>query len=149
MALQALTQRIHHHIPLAKHTAFELQTWQEHRLQLTAPLAVNSNDKGSFFAGSQVALCTLGGWALTTLMAEQVAGRTVDVVAVNSNMHYQIPLLTAAQVEVQGVNGDLFCRRIQRRGRAKLQVEVKVYNQAGEITTVFSAIYYARTPQES
>lgn len=149
MALIELTQRIHTHIPITQYIGFKLAGWEAETLTLAAPLAVNSNDKGSFFAGSQVTLCTLAGWALTTLLAEQVVGEQVDVVAVNSDIHYQIPLLTDAVVTARGLNSALFLRRIKRRGKAKLKVEVEIRNQANEITSVFSAVYYARYPQDT
>jgi|SRR5699024_10620971 len=147
MALTKLTQRIQTHIPITQHIGFELKAWETDVLTVMAPLAVNSNDKGSFFAGSQVMLCTLAGWGLATLLAEQAIDEPVDVVAVNNDIHYQIPLLTDALVTARGLSTALFLRRIKRRGKAKLKVEVEVRNQANEITSVFSAVYYARASQ--
>lgn len=147
MALAVLTHRIHEHMPVTKHLQFELKEWRDETLLLMAPLAVNANDKGSFFAGSQVALCTLAGWAFTTLLAEQEVEGLVDVVAVNSDIHYQVPLLTDAFFQVQPLNAALFKRRMQRRGKAKLKLDVQVLNQAAEVTSMFSAVYYAREPR--
>ena len=148
MALTELTQRIHAHIPITQHIGFEFIEWDADLLTATAPLQVNRNDKGSFFAGSQVTLCTLAGWGLTTLLAEQATEEPVDVVAVNSDIHYQIPLFSDAQVAALGFNTTLFVKRIKRRGKAKLRVEVQLLNQAGEVTSLFSAIYYARVARK-
>lgn len=148
MSLTELTQRIQTHIPVTRHLGFSLQRWESDVLSVTAPLEINRNDKGSFFAGSQVALCTLSGWALTTLLAEQALDAVVDVVAVNSDIHYQVPLLTDAQVRARTLGAGLFARRMKRRGKAKLKVEVTLLNQNGEVTSMFSAVYYARTPQQ-
>ena len=98
--LDALADRVRAAIPLTTHLDFRFTAFDGERLTLTAPLAPNHNDKGTFFAGSQAALLTLAGWACTTLMADSVAANaavgegeaSVDVVAVESSLQFRAPL---------------------------------------------------------
>ncbi|WP_299126110.1 YiiD C-terminal domain-containing protein, partial [uncultured Alcanivorax sp.] len=71
MDLATLAEQVRDAIPLTRHLDFQLETFDGQSLTLTAPLAPNHNDKGTFFAGSQSALLTLAGWSLTTLLARQ------------------------------------------------------------------------------
>ena len=50
--LDALADRVRAAIPLTTHLDFRFTAFDGERLTLTAPLAPNHNDKGTFFAGS-------------------------------------------------------------------------------------------------
>lgn len=143
MLLNDLTQRIHQNIPVSQHYAFELVDWQADTLTVRAPLTGNNNDKGTFFAGSQVALCTLSGWALTTLLAEQTHEPNVDVVAVETTIRYLKPLESQATLRAVGKNMRQFQRRFVSKKRAVLMLSVAIVNEAGELTTEFSGRYFA------
>lgn len=144
-ALDALAARIREAIPLTRHLQFALLAHRPGELLLGAPLAPNINDKGTFFAGSQAALLTLGGWALTTLEGEACVER-VDVVAAESSLHYVAPLYAEARVQVHATPDDLaaFARRLQRRGRARLAVTAELLGPADDVAARFSAYYLAR-----
>lgn len=144
MAFSEFTERVHQEIPFTQHLQFEILSQQGSNLTMVAPLSVNANDKGSFFAGSQVTLCTLAGWSLTTLLSQRVLTEHVDVVAVRSDIHYQKPLLSDARVTAKALNYDKFKNRLMRRGKASLDISVWLKNQNGEITTAYTAVYYAR-----
>lgn len=144
-ALDALGARILEAIPLARHLQFSLLEYQPGALLLGAPLAPNINDKGTFFAGSQAALLTLGGWALTTLEGEACVER-VDVVAAESSLLYVAPLEADAHIRVHAVPDDLavFARRLQRRGRARLAIAAELMAPGKEVAARFTAYYLAR-----
>lgn len=143
MQLTELTERIHANIPVSQHFSFHLVEWQNGTLSVRSPLEGNNNDKGTFFAGSQVALCTLSGWALTTLLAEQIDAHNVDVVAAETKIKYLQPLETEATILATGKNTDQFQRRFGDKKRAVLLLSVKIKNASGEITTEFTGRYFA------
>ena len=144
-ALGALSTRILSAIPLARHLQFDLLEHAAGELLLSAPLAPNINDKGTFFAGSQAALLTLGGWALTTLEGECCVER-VDVVAAESSLLYIAPLKADARIRVHAGTDDLavFARRLQRRGRARLAITAELTGPGKEVAARFNAYYLAR-----
>lgn len=143
--LTALAERVREAIPLTRHLDFSLLEWRSGELLLGAPLAPNVNDKGTFFAGSQAALLTLGGWALTTLEGE-VCVPQVDVVAAESALQYVAPLRADATLRVQASEEDLdrFARRLTRRGRARLAISATLLSPSGEVVARFNAQYLAR-----
>lgn len=149
-ALSALEQRIREHIPLCRHLTFELLHHQPGALRLSAPLQDHINDKSTFFAGSQAALFTLGGWALTTLEAEQVAGQPVDVVAVENQLKYTAPLagdmVINVTAEAEGLA--LFSQRLARRGKARLSLTAVGLSPSEETVSLWRGEYLARFDKE-
>ncbi|WP_111656964.1 YiiD C-terminal domain-containing protein [Isoalcanivorax indicus] len=143
--LTALAERVRGAIPLTRHLDFSFTRWHPGDLLLAAPLAPNVNDKGTFFAGSQAALLTLGGWALTTLEGEARVPQ-VDVVAAESSLQYVAPLASDATLHIQASEDDLsrFARRLVRRGRARLAISATLSSPSGEIAARFTAHYLAR-----
>lgn len=143
MQLTELTERIHQNIPISQHFSFHLVEWRNETLSVRSPLEGNSNDKGTFFAGSQVALCTLSGWALTTLLAEEIEAENVDVVAAETKIKYLKPLESEAKIVATGKNTSQFQRRFGDKKRAVLSLSVKIKNHLGEVTTEFTGRYFA------
>lgn len=143
--LTQLTERIMESIPLTRHLGFRLLQHQPGELILSAPLALNINDKGTFFAGSQATLLTLGGWALSTLEGESLVS-AVDVVAAESHLRYLAPLSDDARVRVHASPDNLaaFARRLQRRGRARLALIASLHGPDDTLATRFEAQYLVR-----
>ncbi|MDX1804981.1 MAG: YiiD C-terminal domain-containing protein [Alcanivorax sp.] len=144
--LQSLARRVLSAIPLTEHLYFEYRHFDGESLQLAAPLAPNSNDKGTFFAGSQSALLTLAGWSLTTLLAEARGGQ-VDVVAVESSLEYLRPLADDILIRVSLADqAELgrFHERLARKGRAPLRVLAQGVGPQGEIVCQYRGLYLAR-----
>ncbi|MBL7249282.1 YiiD C-terminal domain-containing protein [Alloalcanivorax sp. C16-2] len=150
--LEALAGRVRAAIPLTRHLVFRYTGFDGDALTLAAPLAPNHNDKGTFFAGSQVALLTLAGWSCTTLIAEAVIagtddpGRAVDVVAVEGSQQYRLPLkddLTVTACPAPGQR-ERFNERLIRRGKATLTVQARATNPAGDTVCEFQGLYLAR-----
>lgn len=146
MDLEALADRVRDAIPLTRHLAFSFTGFDGLNLTVTAPLAPNHNDKGTFFAGSQSALLTLAGWGLTTLQAQQ-AGHPADVVAVETSLEYKLPLsgdlhITASVSEEDQVR---FAQRLSRRGKATLRIHASGADIDGKIVCQYQGLYLART----
>lgn len=143
--LDALARQVRNAIPLTRHLDFQFEQFDGRQLTVTAPLAPNHNDKGTFFAGSQSALLTLSGWALTTLLSQQ-AGHPADVVAVESQLNYLKPLDTDLRLiaSVSEEDADRFSQRLNRKGKAPLSVPVKGYSHNGVLVCEFTGVFLAR-----
>jgi thioesterase domain-containing protein len=153
--LDALADRVRAAIPLTTHLDFRFTAFDGERLTLTAPLAPNHNDKGTFFAGSQAALLTLAGWACTTLMAESVAANaavgegaaSVDVVAVESSLQFRAPLHGDIEIRARADDGESgrFHQRLKRRGKASLAILAQATDAEGVVVCEYQGLYLART----
>lgn len=147
--LNTLADRVREAIPLTRYLEFAYEAFDGMVLTVTAPLAPNSNDKGTFFAGSQAALVTLAGWSMTSLQADH-AGFPSDVVAVESHLRYTLPLrdelrLTACVTEERLAR---FRQRLAQKGRTILTVEVLGHSPEGERVCEFEGVYLARRPSD-
>ena len=144
--LDTLSQRIQAHIPLTREFDFTLCDFKSGALSLLAPLANHVNDKGTFFAGSQAALFTLAGWALTTLEAEQHLSRVVDVVAVENQLKYTAPLKADIRICVVAQEDELqrFYDRLTLKGRARLSVQATAVGPDDQVIATWQGQYLAR-----
>lgn len=143
--LDQLARQVRDAIPLTGHLSFDYQDFDGELLTVTAPLAPNHNDKGTFFAGSQAALVTLAGWSLTTLLANR-AGLPSDVVAVKSELRYTLPLHGDLRLQARADDDQRqrFNERLRHKGRAALTVTVRGLNPAGDVVCEFQGVYLAR-----
>lgn len=142
--LKELTERIHRDIPLTQYLDFSYQQFDGNRLVLNVPLAANKNDKQTMFAGSIVSLCTLGGWSLTTLLAEQFV-QSVDVLAVKGDIHYKLPTMEDATLVVTA-NADMLTNMpssFKKKSRARMSVVAELIASNG-VCAVFEGDYLAR-----
>jgi thioesterase domain-containing protein len=145
MDLAALAEQVRDAIPLTLHLDFQLTSFDGQTLTVTAPLALNHNDKGTFFAGSQSALLTLSGWALTTLLARQ-AGANADVVAVKTDLEYLLPLHSDIHITATVSNEarSQFEQRLERRGKATLRILAHGTSANGARVCEYQGLYLAR-----
>lgn len=145
--LRELAERVREAIPLTTSLSFEYRDFDGGTLTLTAPLEPNHNDKGTFFAGSQAALVTLAGWSLTTLLAD-AAGLPSDVVAVESELRYILPLRDdlLLRAHADDEQQTRFRDRLTRRRRAALTVTVTGWAPNGDTVCEFRGVYLARRP---
>lgn len=146
--LKALEQRVRQQIPVTHHLGFTLDHHDSGEMTMRAPLAMNSNDKGTFFAGSQAALLALAGWALTTLEAEQVTA-PVDVLAAESSLKHREPAAFDVRLTARADPEALerFRGRLAERGRASLTVTVELAGPDGELATTYEGVYVARSKE--
>lgn len=131
-------------IPLTRAMAITACDYDGQRLELSAPLDANVNDKGTGFAGSLTALATLAGWSLTTLYARDL-GENVNVVAAESHVRYLRPVTAdfTAQVSLPDTSlCERFQERLQSRGKASLPLTIQIYDQA-ELALQLESVYVA------
>ena len=130
--------------PLAAIQA-QVAAYDGHRLRLTAPLAVNVNDKGSAFGGSMTSLMTYAGWGLVTLQLQQ-AGLRTDVFVADSTVRYLKPLyaeLRAEAVLAPEQSWELFLATLAQRGRARIHLQARMIGTEGEVMADLAGRYVA------
>jgi thioesterase domain-containing protein len=115
-------------------------------LVLEVPLAINFNDKRTAFAGTLASLCTLSGWAMTSLVCE-AAGLKADIAAVHSEIAYARPCteekVQAACAWPADATAAAFTTALASQGRANLSLSAQVLSR-GKVAVRFSASYIAR-----
>ncbi|MCK0152899.1 thioesterase domain-containing protein [Alcanivorax sp. S6407] len=143
ISLDTLAEQVRDAIPLTRHLHFRFEEFDGDRLVLCAPLGPNHNDKGTFFAGSQSALLTLAGWSLTTLLAHQ-CDLPADVVAVETQLKYTLPLDSDLRITVTTEQRQRFEQRLEARGKASLRITAVGCGDDGKTVCEFTAAYLAR-----
>src|ERR1700684_3945807 len=85
-----LQQRIAGEFPLARHIGIVVDSADDTGIILRAPLAPNSNDKGTAFGGSLYSVAVLTGWSW---VARYLAARglAADAVIQESNVRFLVP----------------------------------------------------------
>lgn len=126
-AEQQLENLLHQEIPLTRALGIHAAAYDGHCLELTAPLAPNVNHKSTAFGGSLYSLAVTCGWGLVHLKLAE-AGLHKHIVIQESSIRYLRPVtgdMRAVCCLEDGVL-DRFMRVLQKRGRARLQLDVTV-----------------------
>jgi thioesterase domain-containing protein len=139
-----LQNRIDREIMLAKPMGVIVESADETGLVLRAPLAPNSNHKGTAFGGSLYSLSVLTGWAWITRF---LATRQVDADAViqESNMRFLAPVHGEMRACIQipaEADIDKFQRMLLRAARGRIRLHVNLY-QGLKLATVFDGLFAA------
>jgi thioesterase domain-containing protein len=132
---QHLNQRFSRQIPMARQMGLRITAWDGRTLRMDAPLAPNLNDKGTGFAGSLATLATLAGWAVATLLAEEVVGGPCEVAVFKSEIRYLAPVTGDFYVLVPVPAEEItqaFGLELQERSRAKLALTAAIYQDGEE-----------------
>lgn len=132
-------------IAIASAMGIELVSYDARTVELSAPLSLNSNDKGTFFAGSIYSTMVLSGWALVTRLLED-KGFYADVVIATSSIDYKKPAVcdvVAKAVLSREESLSSFITTIENKGRGKIDVE-SVLSSNGIISATFNGLYVAR-----
>jgi thioesterase domain-containing protein len=124
-----LQTRILTDIPLARHIGVRVLEFDGASLVLGAPLAANSNHKGTAFGGSLFSLAVLAGWGLLTAKLRE-RGIEGELVIQDSRVSYLAPVtgdLTARAVLPAAPELARFMRAVDRyrKGRVRLHVSVE------------------------
>jgi thioesterase domain-containing protein len=139
-----LQNRIDREIMLAKSMGVIVESADETSLVLRAPLAPNSNHKGTAFGGSLYSLSVLTGWAWITRF---LATRQFDADAViqESTMRFLAPIHgeMRACIEIPAeADIDKFQRMLLRAARGRIRLRVNLYHGL-ELGTVFDGLFAA------
>lgn len=147
--MQNVRAMLEHHldtIPMVRAMQVGVGDIEPSRLQLTAPLSINLNDKGCAFGGSLVSLMTLAGWALVTARLHDAGFIDTEVFVADSEVKYKAPLwndLIAEVAATEGENWDDFLAAFAQKGKARITVEAEVPLPEGGIATSMRARYAA------
>lgn len=97
----------------------EVTSWSNGRVELTAPLAKNLNDKGTAFAGSIDSLLDLAGWSAITF-ALRDAGLEADVMIVKSDTRYSTAVRAdiTATAEISSADVERMVQELKVHGRS-------------------------------
>ena len=139
-----LQNRIDREIMLAKPMGVIVESADETALVLRAPLAPNSNHKGTAFGGSLYSLSVLTGWAWITrfLVTRQF---DADAVIQESTMRFLAPVHgeMRACIEIPAeADIDKFQRMLLRADRGRIRLQVNLYHGL-KLGTVFDGLFAA------
>lgn len=150
---QAFWLSVRDDIPMLRYMNTSLTAWDGQTLRIDAPLAPNTNDKGTAFAGALATLATVTGWAALTLWSRSQYVPCL-VAAADSHIRYALPVMgdfyAVATVPSEEALAGLRAR-IASHGRGRVSVEVVLRSAepgaVGEALTVQAS--YALWPSET
>lgn len=119
--------------------------WRDGHLRLSAPLAVNVNDKGCAFGGSLVSLMTITAWGLIFLELAQ-AGIDADIFVADSRVRYLKPVFEDLVVEAgfdDPVERAALADTMRKQGRASIRLKSESLLSAGGVAASFVGRYVA------
>jgi thioesterase domain-containing protein len=124
-----LQRRIATEFPLARHIGIVVDSADDAGIVLRAPLAPNSNDKGTAFGGSLFSVAVLTGWAwLARYLAVQE--QSADAVIQESTIRYLAPVigeLRASLATPSESQVEKFRKMMQRAGRGRICLRVDIH----------------------
>jgi len=126
---QFLEDLIHQDIPLTRAMQLSVRAWDGDSLQLAAPLAANSNHKGTMFGGSLYSLCVLAGWGWLTLRLRDGDLDEGHIVIKGGQIEYPQPVIGDAVAICDAPSAEdweKFTTQFRRRGRARLYLNIRI-----------------------
>lgn len=134
-------------VPLAGALGIEAHSLGSDHVALSAPLAPNTNDKGTAFGGSLYAVAVLAGWSLVDRLA-RAQGLSVDVVIHEAVLEYLAPAADAFVCCARlhpAAESPRFLQALRRRRAARIAVDI-LTESAGVLALRCRASYVA-TPR--
>ena len=113
--------------------------------RLSAPLAPNSNDKGTAFAGSLSALLQVAGWVLWQDWCNRTLPTPCQVLAIHFDVQYRKPIVADLEVSVflpENAEVQRIEEALRRHQKARAQQDVMIGSDA-ESPEVIARIDYA------
>lgn len=131
----------------AQKLGIEVLGWANGRIELTAPLLKNLNDKGTAFAGSIDSLLDLAGWSAITL-ALRDTGINVEVMIVKSETAYRAAVRAdmTATAELSRDKIDGAVKELKSRGRSRISVQSHLTAEGARCATM-TAHYAIISPE--
>jgi len=132
----ALEQRMLEDIPLSRHLGARVLAADMRGVVLEAPLAANSNHKGTAFGGSLYCMAVLAGWALLDRELQE-RGIQAQVVIQSAQTDYLLPVTQDFTARAAAPPSQLLqkcLRTLERYGRSRIELAVSI--EQGEIEAV-------------
>jgi len=143
MDLAEIERYLHQEIPITRAMGARVESCDDKRLVLTAPLEPNHNHLGTAFGGSLNTLAMLAGYVLVWL---EVRDRGCHVVVRDAAIRFRQPVtgtIRACGRRPDAATAEAFREEFARTGRARLRLEVFI-EEDGETAVEFAGTYVAR-----
>lgn len=134
--LARFQNRINDVIPLTRSLGVKLESYDGHRLLVTAPLEPNSNHQGTGFGGSLYAVGVVAAWGVVELFLADCS-LTGTVVVQTGSIEYLGPVEDDFFVVGELPTGqelERFQKSLARHGKGRLNVEARLYCGAPELS---------------
>jgi thioesterase domain-containing protein len=131
------------HLPLARSAGLKVDHYVDGVLQLSAPLSLNDNDKGTAFGGSLYNATVMTGWGLTSIIAKEFEC-SGDLVIAKADIDYLRPLQEQIIARAERPSSEMierFRESYAKRGKASLNQIVTVEDSKGQLCARFHGKY--------
>lgn len=145
MTKDSLEKYLLKNIPISSAIGIQVELATLDKIVLSAPFSNNINHKKTVFGGSLHAVATLAGWCLVHVNLDELYGSHVQIVIANSEVKYLLPVLSDFKAECvlpDFKEWDKFLKTLQKKGKARLQVSVKIF-QESKLAVDYSACFVA------
>ena len=147
--LQKLQLTLLREIPITQHLGITVESYNNQRLILRAPLAQNRNHKGTAFAGSLNALLTLAGWGqLWLILAERnIPGK---IVIQDSSSNYLLPVQSDFSAICHTPSGEHIARieqTLKKYSKARIELQAEIRDEE-ELAVSFKGRYVVHVGDE-
>ena len=129
-------------IPLTRAMGVRVESYDQEKLILTAPLEANHNHLGTAFGGILSAVSTLAGYGLLWLL---LGDRKAHIVIRKSSIDYRHPVrgtIRAICNRPDAATVDSFKTKFAELGKARITLAVTIQHE-GEVCVDFEGVYIA------
>lgn len=133
---------LHEQIPLTRAMGVQVESYDQGRLVLTAPLGANHNHLGTAFGGSLSAIATLAGYGLLWL---ELGDRKAHIVVRKSSISYLHPvrgMIRAICQRPDEATAAAFRAKFSEQGKARITLAVIIEHE-GQVCVEFEGVYIA------
>jgi thioesterase domain-containing protein len=133
---------LHGKIPVTKAMAVSVESYDDDRLVVTAPLDVNHNHLGTAFGGSLAAIATLAGYCLLWL---ELGDKDAHIVIRSSKVSYDRPVRGKIRAFCDRPSEQAMARfrkSYERTGKARIKLAVTI-EEEGNVCVEFDGTYVA------
>lgn len=131
------------HLPLARAAGVNIDHYDGTCLQVSAPLALNINDKNTAFGGSLYNLCVIAAWGMTDLKAKELC-LTGDIVVAKGEINYLKPLrskLVAQAFSPDSAMLEKASHSYLTKGKAVFTISAQVLDEQQQVCVEFQGKY--------
>jgi thioesterase domain-containing protein len=131
------------HLPLARAAGVEIDGYDGDCLQVSAPLALNINDKLTAFGGSLYNLCVIAAWGMTDLKAKELKF-TGDIVVAKGEITYLKPLRSRLIAQAFTPDKAMIEKAIHSyhaKGKAVFIISAQILDEQQQVCVEFQGKY--------